>query len=266
MGTDQSIKERAADEESVEEPVAPEAAGLQEVPEVQDFVRQHLTPVLVGVGIAVALFLGWTAYKNYKKSSAETASTLLFNTQAADQFQKVMAQYPDTPAGPLAVLSLGGKYFDEGQYELAQHTFLEFQQKYPQHDMYPISEMGIAQCLEATGRYPEAIDAFAKFLSAHPGHFLSSVATFGTARCYEQMGKLQEAKAVYEDYLVANPSNNWSARAESGLLFVGKLMRAPKDGGSQQPQVMLQQPIFSEPTFTPVEPQPETPAAAETAH
>ena len=259
MATDQSVKEQAPDDVPVGEPVAPEAAGLQEVPEVQDFVRQHLTPVLVGVGLAVALFLGWTAYKNYKKSAAETASSLLFNSQSPEQFQKVMAQYPDTPAGPLAVLSLAGNYFDAGQYELAQHTFLEFQQKYPMHDMLPLSEMGNAQCLEAMGRYQEAIDAFAKFLSAHPDHFLASVATFGTARCYEQMGKLQEAKAVYEDYLVAHPTNNWSARAESGLLFVGKLMRAQKDGLPAQPQVMLQQPIFSEPAFTPVAPQPAAP-------
>ena len=262
MGTDQSIQERSTDEVPVEDPVAPEAAGLQEVPEVQDFVRQNLTPVLVGVGLAVAIFLGWTAYKNYQKSAAQTASTMLFNSQAVEQFQKVMEQYPGTPAGPLAVLSLAGKYFDDGQYELAQHTFLEFQQKYPEHDLKAISDIGVAQCLEATGRFQEAMDAFSKFLAEHPDHFLASMATFGKARCFEQMGKLQEAKAVYEDYLAANPTNNWSARAESGLLFVGKQIRAQKEGIA--PEAPMQQQAFEQPMFTPAAPQPSVPAEAGT--
>ncbi|MFH0908626.1 MAG: tetratricopeptide repeat protein [bacterium] len=262
MATEQTTEERDIDPVPAEAPVAPEAAGLQELPEVQDFVRQHLTPVLVGVGLAVAIFLGWTAHKNYQESAAQTASIMLFNSQAAEQFQKVMNQYPNTPAGPLAVLSLGGKHFDDGQYELAQHVFLEFQQKYPGHDMMPLSEMGIAQCLEAMGRPQEAIEAFGKFLAAHPDHFLASAAMFGKARCLEQMGKLQESKAVYEDYLVANPSNNWSARAESGLLFVGKQMRAQKERVAAQQQ---QLPPLEVLPFTPVEPQLVVPLAVESA-
>ncbi|HEY8241405.1 MAG TPA: tetratricopeptide repeat protein, partial [Kiritimatiellia bacterium] len=121
----------------------------------------------------------------------------------------------------------------------------EFEEKFPAHDLKPIAEIGRAQCLEAMGRTDEALQAFAAFLAAHPDHYLTPVATFGKGRTLEQAGKLQDAKAVYEDYLVANPSNDWSARAQSSLLFVQKTMRAVESGAGAAPAP--QQPITFEP-------------------
>jgi outer membrane protein assembly factor BamD (BamD/ComL family) len=159
----------------------------------------------------------------------------------------VVDQYPSTPAAPLAMLSVAAQHYDAGQYELAQHMFAEFLQRHPNHDLKAIAELGQAQCLEATGRFNEAVDAFSKFLAAHPDHYLTPVAMFAKARCLEQGGQLQDAKAIYEDYLAANPTNDWSARAQSSLLFVEKQIRLAQSGQAQQPPAMSLEPIQIQP-------------------
>lgn len=208
----------------------PGSSGSQDVTDARDFVRENGMSVLIGVGLAVAVFLGFSAYKNYKASAALTASDLLFKAQSTEQIQNIINQYPSTPAAPLAYLSLATSQFDGGQYELADHVYAEFQQKFPDHMLVEQAELGRAHCKEAAGQLNEAMDAFVRFATAHPDHYLQPLAVLGQARCLEQMSKFPEAKAVYEDFIAASGTNNqWTARAEAALLYLDKDARAAKN-------------------------------------
>jgi predicted negative regulator of RcsB-dependent stress response len=224
---DQSASEQPASPA----PKSPEERALEahEVPEVMDFLRENGISVLVGIGLAVAVFLGWSAYTNYKKSAESTASDSLFRAQSVEQIQQVINQYSSTRAAPMAYLSLASAQFDAGQYDLANHTFAEFQQKYPDHAFALQAELGQALCKEASGQLNEALGAFELFASAHTNHYLVPLAVFGKARTLEQLGRFPEAKAVYEDFIAASPTNSpWSSRAEAAVLYVDKETRAAK--------------------------------------
>lgn len=210
-------------------PLRDHSLEVQEVPEVLVFLRRNGASILIGVAVAIALFLGTSAYRNYRVSSREKASAALFSARSTEDLQKILSGYKSTPAAPLAQLSLAARHFDEGQYDMAKHEYAEFLVNSPDHPLRALAELGQAQCLEAGGQLQEALEAFQAFAKKYPDHFLAPMAGFGQARCFEQMGRFADAKAFYEDFIAAHPKDPWADRAESALLFVNKQMRA---GGS----------------------------------
>ncbi|HMP90013.1 MAG TPA: tetratricopeptide repeat protein [Kiritimatiellia bacterium] len=199
------------------------------VPEVMDFLKENGLAIVIGVAVAVAAFVGISAWRGSKAAKVETASTLLANAQSIPQFQEIIANYGETKVAPLAYLSLAGAYFDQAQYDLARHTFIQFQQQFPTHDMLPNAELGIAQSLEAAGNLQEALAGYDAFLARRGSHYMAHSATFGKGRVLEAMGRLSEARQVYEEFIAANPESRWTARAETGLDFVKKAERAARN-------------------------------------
>lgn len=215
-------------------PLTDPALERAEVPEVLDFLKENGMSILIGVGLAVVVFVGFSAFRNFKKSQETAASSLLFNSQGAEQFQQVVDQYPKTAVAPLAQLTLASEYFDQGQFEMAQAAFATFVQKYPEHNLKPAADLGQVQCLEALGRLDEALDGYNRFIEANKGRYLEAVALFGKGRCLELLERLDEARAVYEDLLLAEPKGRWSGRAEYALQYVDKLARAKQRGISPE--------------------------------
>jgi len=223
-------EEQQTNEAPEGKPAKQQQLEQHEVPEVLDFLKENGIALVVGVLIAVVGFVGYSVWKSGKAAKIDTASSLLAQSQSAPQFQEIINNYPDTPAAPLAYLSLGGAYFDQGQFELARQTFQQFIDTFPKHEMRPTAQLGMGQALEAMGDLSGAVASYDAFLAAHPGHYLMPNATFGKARALESLGRFAEAKSVYEDFIAANPESRWTSRAETGLDFVRKRERAAQAG------------------------------------
>lgn len=207
-------------------PVSPIITDEGDVSNAIEFLKENGVAIVVGAVIAVAAFVGFSAWKNSKVAQEETAATMLANSQTAPQFQEIINNYGETKAAPMAQLSLAASYFDQGQYDLAGQTFKQFESTYPNHELIPLAVLGHAQVLEAMGSGADALAAYDGYLSRFPEHYQIPSATFGKARILEGMGKYDEARAVYEDFIAANPESRWIARAETGLDFVNKQQRA----------------------------------------
>lgn len=212
-------------------PLKDKALEIKEVPEVLTFLRENGAAVIVGAGIAAAIFLGWSLFRNYQSSQREAAANLLFSAQTPEQIQQVVSQYPKSPAAPLASLLLAGQAFDQGQYEVAQNLFSAFLDQHPTHLLADQARMGILQCMEAAGRYAEALDGYTGFVADKPGHYLEATAVFGKARSLELLGRLDEARATYEAFIAAHADDErMRGRAESALSFLNKEARARARG------------------------------------
>lgn len=217
-------------EEHVGKTAAQQQLEQHEVPEVLTFLKENGVAIVVGAAIAVGGFVGYSVWKNGKATRQVTAATMLANSQTAPQFQEIINNYSDTKAAPMAYLSLASAYYDQGQYDLARHTFIQFQTTYPQHDLLPLADLGVAQTLEAAGSLQDALAGYEAFATRYPDHYLVASAIFGKARVLEALGQFDAARAVYEDYIAANPESRWSARAETGLEFLKKEERAKSSG------------------------------------
>jgi predicted negative regulator of RcsB-dependent stress response len=249
-----------ADKPTSSNPLLDPALERAEVPEVLDFLKENGMSILIGVGLAVVVFVGISAFRNFKKTQEATASSMLFQSQSAEQFQQLVDAYPKTAAAPLAQLSLASGYFDQGQFEMAQNAFATFAQTYPTHSFALAAELGQIQSLEALGRLEEALDGYTKFAEAHKGRYLESAAVFGRGRCLELLGRLTEARAVYEDFMLADPKGRWAGRAEFSLQYVDKLIRAKERGPSAEtspaPAPVLEPLSLSPPVAAPAEGSP----------
>lgn len=214
-------------------PGAEQEKPLDEVEKLKGFLKDYGQTIVIGVGIALALVLGWAAYRNHKQSASLRASQMLMSARAPDELQQIINQYPDAPVAPLAQLTLAARYFDAGQYDMARFVYSQFEQKNPEHPLVQVATLGRAQCLEAEGQLDQAVTAFASFAAANTNHFLTALAVLGKARCLMQMGKFDEARVEYEDFIAANPASSWTALAESALLFVDKEQRAVRSGAGE---------------------------------
>ncbi len=236
----------------------------KEVPEVLDFLRENGVAILVGAGLAAAVFLGWSLYRNFRSSQEVAASQQLFNAQSPEQVQAVLSQYPKTSSAPLAQLIVAAQAFDQGQYELALNQFAEFQKQHPGHELAANAELGVIQSREAMGQLEQALAEYTAFAAAHPGHYLEPAAVFGRARTLEQLGRHDEALAVYGAFLDAYADDErWAGRAEAARSFVQKEMRARARGDAPATSVVAPAalaPAFSFPGMTP-EAAPSAPAA-----
>ncbi len=206
-------------------PVA-RAAESAEVDQFKRLFKEYGQPVMIGLGIAIAVFLVFTAFRNYKRASVERASELLMGAQSMDQLQQVVNQYRSTPYAPIAQLGIASAYYDSGQYEAARGAFEQFRRDFPTHPMASSAEFGVAQCQEALGQLEQAMAAYQVFSAAHTNHYLLPLAAMGQARCLELQGRYAEAKAVYEDFIAAHPESPWVPQAESSMLFLEMTRRA----------------------------------------
>ena len=231
----------------------PEDTQEQELPQDElqqliQFARVHGLPIALGIAIALAIISIAGMYRRRVRLTAESASTGLTRAMRvedlvarAKQLGDVTAQYPSTPAAPLALMAAAKTYFDNGQTDVAINKYAEFQTKYPEHPHAVGAELGRLHCLEAMDSTDTALQGFEKFLAEHKDHYLAPQAILGKARCLVAMGRTNEAKVACEDLMVARPDTVWSAKAEL-LIRDSKRKRRP------MPRATLPQTIdFSQP-------------------
>jgi predicted negative regulator of RcsB-dependent stress response len=249
----QTESDSAPSASSASSPLKEVARELNEAPEILDFLREHGVAILVGAGVAAAVFLGWSLYRNHRIQQRAAASTLLFSAQSAEQVQQVLNRYPRTPAAPLAQLIMAGEAFDQGQYDYAQSLYSRFLDQHPDHELRDQAKFAVIQCMEAAGRVQEAHAAYTAFAAERPGHYLEPAARLGAARCLELMGRLDEARAAYAALRDEFPDERWRARAESAIAFVDKELRARARGDAPAAPA-APAPAFSFPSLSPGDP------------
>ena len=222
----------------------PSEVEKTEVVEVRDFLIAYGPSLLIGVGVAVVLALSIGFYQNHRRQQAEQAARLFAglslpeeNVEAGlgpQKLQMVVDRFPNTPSAPLALLSLAAEQYQAGQYDAAQRSYAQFEQKYARHPFRPAAEFGRVQCQEAAGQTDAALAGFIRFASIQTNHYLTPLAIFGRARCLEQKGDLTAARIVYEDYIARSPASPWLGQARSALQDLERQKRA-RDRGLPPP-------------------------------
>jgi len=215
-----------ADVKTALTPGAQEPSSQADADRLRSLWREYGQPALIGLGLALAFLLGFGAYRAYRQNSVMKAGQLLARAGTIEQLQQVISQYPSTPSAPLALLTMAARQYDAGQFELAQYTFAQFEQKYAAHPMKSAAEMGRAQCLEAMGQLEQAEQAYEAFAVARPDDYLVPLARLGKARVLAQANRLEDARSAYEDFIAGNPESGWIPMAENALDQINRQIRA----------------------------------------
>lgn len=94
-------------------------------------------------------------------------------TGAARDFYKILADYPESTLRKKALLSLGGVYYDSGDYERAEKTFRIVYGQEDQSSTRALALYKIAGSLEGEKKYTEAISAYKELWLEFPESELS---------------------------------------------------------------------------------------------
>src|SRR5215470_2105947 len=111
--------------------------------------KKEIIAVLV---VAVLAAVGFTGYRFYSDRHAAAASASLAGAKSAQEYQQVIARYPNTPAAADAYLLLAERQRNEKKFADANITLQDFIDKFPQNEFVSTARMAMAANLESMGK------------------------------------------------------------------------------------------------------------------
>jgi tetratricopeptide (TPR) repeat protein len=211
--------------------------------------KRGVLGLLLAALLAVAAFGGYRYY-SYRREVA--AGNLLASAKTAAEFQKVITDYPGTPAAGSAYLLLADAQRNEKKYTEANATLQAFLDKYPTHEMVGTARLAMGANLEALGKKDEALTVYQRLATSDPHAFTAPVALFSQIHLLKESNKIDEARRVCETILTQYRESRLAGE-------VSRQLRMLK--GGTEPTPAAQPPPAAPPVTTTVVPAPP-PAAA----
>lgn len=203
----------------------PKVRPDEEVTEVLEMVKRYGPPVGIGFVVAIAVLLLISFRQQQQEGAVTEASRLFLNADSAEEFQRIVEEFADTPSGPMARLALAAQRYRDGMVEQARTQYSLFIERYPDHMMRPAAMLGLAYSDEALGQLESALQGFQSFQVAHPDHYLTSIARLSEARVLGLLGQIEAARAIYEQ-MSEDADPMWANQASNDLRYLEKSLRA----------------------------------------
>lgn len=203
-----------------EELLKKQALEQQEVTEVLVFIKKYLKPVAIAIAVVCVITLTDRFFKSQRIQKETAADSALMQALTVDDLQKVLDDYPSTPAEPIALMGLAREKFNAGQITEAEGLYTQFAKEHGDHELATQAELNLIICKEAQGQLGDAHLLYGEFAAKYAESFLAPVALMGKARCLEALDLLDEAQVAYEDILVNFPESSWAQIADANLKVV----------------------------------------------
>ncbi len=166
--------------------------------ETQLFWDRYKTPIILGVLIALCLFAGYGGYRIYVARRDAAAANLMATAKGPADYQKIIADYSDAPAGASASLLLAEAQRQGKKFAEANTTLLSFIKREPKHEFVTTAKLAVAGNLESLGKADEALEMYRKIAAEHPRDFNAPMAMLSEVHLLKQKGQIEEARRVCE--------------------------------------------------------------------
>jgi TolA-binding protein len=160
-----------------------------------DRYKKEVMAVLVAALVGVAAYGG---YKLYTDRQANAAADMLSSAKTATDFQKVIADYPNTAAGASAYLLLADAQRNEKKFAEANTTLQTFLDKFPKNELTGTARLAMAGNLEALGKKDEALAGYQRVVAGDPNGFLAPIALYSEIHLLKEKKQIDEARRVCE--------------------------------------------------------------------
>jgi TolA-binding protein len=177
------------------------------------FWHRHKKEVMALLVVALLAAAAFGGYKFYSEKRANTAATLLASAKTPAEFQKIIADYPGTPAGGSAYLLLADAQKNEKKFSEANTTLQTFLDKHPKHEMAGTARLAVAGNLEALGKKEEALTMYQRLASGEPKAFIAPAALFSQIHLLKEKKQIDEARRVCETIMTQYHESRFAAEA-----------------------------------------------------
>jgi TolA-binding protein len=175
-----------------------------------DRYKAYLMAAIVVILLAVASYGG---YRFYSERQASAAANLLASAKTPAEFQKVINEYPSTPAGASAYLLLADAQEAEKKFNEANATLQAFLDKHPKHELTGTARLAMAGNLEALGKKDEALSTYQRLATSDPKAFTAPIALFSQIHLLKEKNQIEEARRVCETILTQYRESRFAAEA-----------------------------------------------------
>ncbi len=225
------------------------------------FKREIIAALII---LLLALF-GFTGYRFYSDRRAATASALLASAKGVQEYEQLIARYPDTPAGADAYLLLAEAQRNERKFAEANAALQAFITKNPKHEFVSTARMAMAANLESIGKSDEALAVYQQIASSYPNSFNAPQALLSQVYLLKAKNRPEEARRICETILTQYRTSFWAGEAFQELRLLKP--SGPSEPAAAPPTIppFLARPPMTEPQAgntpqaTPPLPSPKNP-------
>ena len=196
--------------------------------ETRVFWERFKKPIAAALLIVVVAVIVFAGYRFYSERRASAASALLASAKTVQEYQQLIARYPDAPAAAGAYLLLAEAQRGEGKFAEANTTLQTFISKYPQHGLVTTARMALAADLESLGKTDEALSTYQQIASAYPNSFNAPLALLSQVYILKAKNRNDDARRICETILTQYRTSFWAGEAMQQL-------RLLKPSGSPAP-------------------------------
>ncbi len=171
------------------------------------FWIQYRTKILLFAGLLVVGMAVFGISEWSRLRQLEGARQLLAGAKTADDYRKVIAEYPATTAAGDAFLLLAEQLRKDGKIDESSAQLRTFTEKFPQHPLISGAWTSLATNLEAEGKADDALAMYQKVSTSYATSFSTPVALLAQARLLKAKDKTDEARLLYEQVTTRYPDN-----------------------------------------------------------
>jgi TolA-binding protein len=211
----------------------PTLSSADPVLETQVFWLRHKKEVFAALIVAFLTVAAWGGYRFYSERRDTAAANFLAAAKTAADFQKVIAQYPETAASGSAYLFLAEEQRKEKKFSEANATLQSFVEKYPKHELKGTARMAMAGNLESLGKRDEALTVYQRLVADDPQGFIAPAALISEVPILKAKNQIEEARRVCETILSTYKESLFASEAQRQL----RLLKppAPPEAPPQSP-------------------------------
>ena len=181
------------------------------------FWERFKNEIIAALIIVVLAVIGFTGCRFYSDRQAAAASALLASAKSAQDYQQVIARYPNTPAGADAYLLLAESQRSEKKLAEANATLQVFITKNPNHEFVSTARMAMAANLESMGKSDEALSIYQQIASTYPNSFTAPLALLSQVYILKTKNRIDDARRICETILTQHQASFWAGEAMQEL-------------------------------------------------
>jgi predicted negative regulator of RcsB-dependent stress response len=215
------------------------------------FWFRYKTELIVGILILILAVLGFLGYRVYVDHRDSAGAEALAAAHSAADYQRVIDEYPGTPATASAYLFKAENQRQANNFSEANTTLQTFVDKYPQHQFVSTARLAMAANLESMGKTDEALSTLQRLTSSDPKNFVVPMALLSQVHLLKAKGKTTEARQLCEKFLTEFRESPLAQEASRQL-------RLLKPTATPTPAVAVS--VVPQPSVAPTIPLPSNPA------
>ena len=175
--------------------------------EIKAWWKENGTSVMAGVGLAIAALFGWEYWKNHQVTTAEAASSLYTESQAAAEpaqadriLQQLRDEYGSTPYGAIAGLQSAKTHAEAGEYEKAAETLQWVIDNSSEAEYQDVARLRLARVLITMDKPDEALALTQQDYAAAYESLLEEL----KGDIFAAQKKTEDARKAYERAILTN--------------------------------------------------------------